>query len=61
MMVRCLLLTSIVTFPFLQFRNGHRNPPCGAITFGMRRPNALTHEMFENKVGRIPPSGMWLG
>jgi hypothetical protein len=30
---RYLFLTSIVTFRFWQFRNGHRNPPCGVIVF----------------------------
>jgi hypothetical protein len=30
-----------------------------AIVFGKRDLNAVTHEMFKNELGRIPPSTIW--
>jgi hypothetical protein len=59
MTARCLPLTPIVTFRFWQFRNGHRNSPCGVIIFGMRDLNVMTYEVFGNELGRISPSAMW--
>jgi hypothetical protein len=60
MAARCLPLASFVTFRFWQFRNGHKKTPCGVIILGMQDLNVLTHEMFGNELGRIPPSAMWL-
>jgi hypothetical protein len=54
----CLFLMSIVNFRFWQFKNGHGNPSCGIIVFGMRDLKVMTYEMFENKVESIPPSAM---
>jgi hypothetical protein len=56
---RCLSLTPIVTFRFWWCRNGHRNPHCAVIVFGMRDLNIMTHEVFGNKLKRIPRRAMW--
>jgi hypothetical protein len=58
MPARDLSLASIITFRFWQLRNCHRNPPCAVIIFGILDLNVLTHEMFGNELGRIPPSAM---
>jgi hypothetical protein len=50
MMARYLYLTFIVTFRFCQFRNGHRNPLCAVIIFGMRDVDVMTHAMFGNEL-----------
>jgi hypothetical protein len=59
MTVRCLFLTSNVTFRVWQLRNGHRDPIYGVIIFGMRYLNVMTHKMFVNELGGILPSAMW--
>jgi hypothetical protein len=58
MTMRYLRLTFIVFFRFWQFINGHRSPPYGVITFEMLDLNGMTHDMFGNELGRIPPSAM---
>jgi hypothetical protein len=59
--VACYLsLTSIATFRFWQFQNGHRNPIRAVAFFGMRDLNVMTHKMIGNEFGRIPSSAMRL-
>jgi hypothetical protein len=47
----CLSLMSIVTFRFWQLRNGHKNPLCGVVIFGMQNLNVITYEVFGNELG----------
>jgi hypothetical protein len=53
MTARCLSLTSVLSFRFWQFRNGHKSPLYGVVIFGMRDLNVMTHEMFGNDLARI--------
>jgi hypothetical protein len=55
-----LLLASIVSFRFWQFKNSDINQSYGVIIFEMRDLNVMTHDLFGNELGKIPPNAMWL-